>query len=109
MVGKSYASFQLFMFPNALIYANQNVHAIGDRANGLVLDAYEIALRNLNMTTFEGSDLRPRLEHAQVLAPKDADRLVKMGGMSKAVVLVTKFTQSNLIHLVIASVQPTHV
>ncbi|RDX40455.1 hypothetical protein OH76DRAFT_1412962 [Lentinus brumalis] len=60
-----------------------NVHAIGDRANGLVLDAFEAALASANVTA-----LRPRLEHAQILAQKDMARFGDLG--------------------VIASVQPTH-
>ncbi|KAL1748630.1 amidohydrolase 3 [Schizophyllum fasciatum] len=59
------------------------VHAIGDRANGIVLDAFEAALDGANVTA-----LRPRLEHAQMMAPADMARLGKLG--------------------VIASVQPTH-
>ncbi|KAL1761483.1 amidohydrolase family-domain-containing protein [Schizophyllum commune] len=61
-----------------------NVHAIGDRANGLVLDAFEAALTNTNI-----SAVRPRLEHAQLMTDKDIERLGRLG--------------------VIASVQPTHV
>ncbi|KAH9913457.1 amidohydrolase family-domain-containing protein [Epithele typhae] len=60
-----------------------NVHAIGDRANGIVLDAFEAALTGANV-----SALRPRLEHAQILAEKDMARFGDLG--------------------VIASVQPTH-
>ncbi|KAL0956102.1 hypothetical protein HGRIS_002270 [Hohenbuehelia grisea] len=61
-----------------------NVHAIGDRANGLVLDAFEAALKDVDV-----SALRPRLEHAQIMTESDMTRLGKLG--------------------VIASVQPTHV
>ncbi|KAF4598377.1 hypothetical protein EYR38_006779 [Pleurotus pulmonarius] len=61
-----------------------NVHAIGDRANGLVLDSFEAALEGVNVTA-----LRPRLEHAQLMTKADMQRLGKLG--------------------VIASVQPTHV
>ncbi|KAF5314329.1 hypothetical protein D9619_011773 [Psilocybe cf. subviscida] len=60
------------------------VHCIGDRANHVVLDIYE---RILN----EGTDVaewRPRIEHAQVFAPEDLEKIGKLG--------------------VIASVQPTH-
>ncbi|OCH90259.1 hypothetical protein OBBRIDRAFT_793498 [Obba rivulosa] len=60
-----------------------NVHAIGDRANGVVLDAFEEALKDVNV-----SALRPRLEHAQILAKADMARFGSLG--------------------VIASVQPTH-
>ncbi|KAI0320766.1 amidohydrolase family-domain-containing protein [Amylostereum chailletii] len=60
-----------------------NVHAIGDRANSLVIDAFESALEGINVTA-----LRPRLEHAQIIRHVDMTRLAKLG--------------------VIASVQPTH-
>lgn len=58
-------------------------HAIGDRGNRVVLDAYAGALGD-----GVGGDHRWRIEHAQVLAPADLPRLAKMG--------------------VIASMQPTH-
>ncbi|KAJ7873422.1 amidohydrolase family-domain-containing protein [Mycena leptocephala] len=60
-----------------------NVHAIGDRANGIVLDAFEASLMGVNVTA-----LRPRLEHAQLMTKADMQRLGSLG--------------------VIASVQPTH-
>ncbi|THU95686.1 amidohydrolase 3 [Dendrothele bispora CBS 962.96] len=60
-----------------------NVHAIGDRANNIVLDAFEAALDGANVTA-----LRPRLEHAQILTTEDMERLGRLG--------------------VIASIQPTH-
>ncbi|KAG0704666.1 amidohydrolase 3, partial [Suillus ampliporus] len=60
-----------------------NVHAIGDYANGVVLDTFETALKDVNVTA-----LRPRLEHAQILTKTDMERVGKLG--------------------VIASVQPTH-
>ncbi|GAW10658.1 amidohydrolase ytcJ [Lentinula edodes] len=60
-----------------------NVHAIGDRANGLVVDAFEASLNGVNVTA-----LRPRLEHAQLMTKADMHRVGKLG--------------------VIASVQPTH-
>ncbi|KAK0212699.1 amidohydrolase family-domain-containing protein [Desarmillaria ectypa] len=61
-----------------------NVHAIGDRANGIVLDAFEKALSGIDVAA-----LRPRLEHAQLLTEADMKRVGELG--------------------VIASVQPTHV
>ena len=60
-----------------------NVHAIGDRGNRLVLDAFESALR-----TVPRADHRFRIEHAQVLSPEDIPRFAKLG--------------------VIPSMQPTH-
>ncbi|KAF7321442.1 putative amidohydrolase YtcJ [Mycena kentingensis (nom. inval.)] len=60
-----------------------NVHAIGDRANGMVLDVFETVLQGVDI-----SASRPRLEHAQIITASDRKRLGKLG--------------------VIASVQPTH-
>ena len=56
------------------------VHAIGDRANRAVLEAFAAA--------GSGHDLRFRVEHAQVLAPEDMPRFAALG--------------------VVASMQPTH-
>ena len=58
-------------------------HAIGDRANRLVLDAYEQALKE-----HPSKDHRFRIEHAQVVSPEDFSRFVSLG--------------------VIPSMQPTH-
>lgn len=58
-------------------------HAIGDRGNRNVLDAYARALGN-----DAAGDHRWRIEHAQVLAPEDLPRLAQLH--------------------VIASMQPTH-
>lgn len=61
-----------------------SIHAIGDRANGLVMDMYEsVALRNGK------KDRRFRIEHAQHLAPEKAEEFGKQG--------------------VVASVQPDHL
>ena len=49
-------------------------HAIGDRGNRIVLDAYEAALR-----TTGARDHRLRIEHAQVLAAQDIPRFAKLG------------------------------
>jgi len=51
------------------------VHAIGDRANRIVLDAYESALQR----TRPGGEPRFRIEHAQVLAPADIPRFAQLG------------------------------
>ena len=59
------------------------VHAIGDRANRVALDAFE-ATREL----WEPAGLRPRIEHAQILDPTDVPRFAKLG--------------------VVASMQPSH-
>lgn len=58
-------------------------HAIGDRANRLVLDTYARVLDD-----DAKSDHRWRIEHAQILAPDDIPRFARLG--------------------VIASMQPTH-
>lgn len=59
------------------------IHAIGDSANGLILDMYErIAKKNKNW------DRRFRIEHAQHIHPQDFKRFARLG--------------------VIASVQPYH-
>ncbi len=50
-------------------------HAIGDRANRMVLDAYEHAQEAVP----GAHDARLRIEHAQVLAPEDIPRFAKLG------------------------------
>jgi predicted amidohydrolase YtcJ len=50
------------------------VHAIGDRANRDALDALE-ATRDL----WQPRGLRPRIEHAQCLAPEDVGRFAQLG------------------------------
>jgi predicted amidohydrolase YtcJ len=51
------------------------IHAIGDRANRIVLDVYE----TLETVYPEAKDLRPRIEHAQVVSLKDWPRFPKLG------------------------------
>ena len=60
-----------------------NVHAIGDAGNRIVLDAFEASSRHSSARA-----LRPRIEHAQVVALEDIPRFAKLD--------------------VIASIQPTH-
>ena len=60
-----------------------NTHAIGDRAVRAVLDAYEAATDEVDAPL-----RRPRIEHAQIVAPKDRSRFGALGA--------------------VASVQPTH-
>ncbi|OZC03888.1 amidohydrolase [Rubricoccus marinus] len=62
-----------------------NTHAIGDRANRAVLDAYESAMAETGAASGAG---RHRIEHAQVVSLDDIQRTADLG--------------------VIASVQPTH-
>jgi predicted amidohydrolase YtcJ len=50
------------------------VHAIGDRANRDALDAFE-ATREV----WQPLGLRPRIEHAQLLAPEDVGRFAALG------------------------------
>jgi hypothetical protein len=50
------------------------VHAIGDRGNRIVLDAYEAALKNVPKR-----DHRSRVEHAQVLEFGDIPRFARLG------------------------------
>ncbi len=58
-----------------------NTHAIGDRANRVVLEAYAAVLGGPN-------DRRFRIEHAQVVAPEDFEKFAR--------------------YSIIASMQPTH-
>jgi len=50
------------------------VHAIGDRANRLVLDIFEKILKEVPV-----KDPRFRIEHAQVVAPEDIERFCRLG------------------------------
>jgi predicted amidohydrolase YtcJ len=50
------------------------VHAIGEKANGLVLDIYDSVAK-----AHGARDRRFRIEHAQHLRPVDAPRLARMG------------------------------
>ncbi len=61
-----------------------NIHAIGDRANRVTLDAFDAAKKINNRR-----DTRHRIEHAQFVHPTDAPRFKQLG--------------------VIASMQPCHV
>ena len=51
-----------------------NVHAIGDRGNRIVLDAFDSALRK-----YPKADHRFRIEHAQVLSQEDIPRFARLG------------------------------
>lgn len=61
-----------------------NIHAIGDAANRQVLDGFEFVENQLG----DQSDLRHRIEHAQIVAPEDIPRFMDLD--------------------LIASMQPTH-
>ncbi|MFP5355658.1 MAG: amidohydrolase [Gemmatimonadota bacterium] len=51
-----------------------NVHAIGDRANRVVLDEFEAAL-----AAHPSADHRFRVEHAQIIHPDDIPRFAQLG------------------------------
>jgi predicted amidohydrolase YtcJ len=53
-----------------------HVHAIGDRANRIVLDVYERVLRETGLL---GTDHRWRVIHAQVVHPDDFPRFGRLG------------------------------
>ena len=53
-----------------------NVHAIGDRGNRIVLDAFDSAMKK-----FPRADHRFRVEHAQTLSPADIPRFAKLGAI----------------------------
>lgn len=64
------------------------VHAIGDRANHEVLNAFERLLKDRGRRTGDGaqsptasrpSSLRHRIEHVQLIHPEDAPRLARLG------------------------------
>ena len=99
--GWQVVSRHTFSFELTLIPA-QNVHAIGDRANGIILDVFESSLKGVNVTA-----LRPRLEHAQMMTVADMRRLGKLGGQSCFRFCLRHFLLTRS-RTVIASVQPTH-
>jgi predicted amidohydrolase YtcJ len=77
------------MFKEALRRGIQvETHAIGDRANRLILDLYEEAMRSLLDDKHVVPGPRWRVEHAQILSEQDIPRFAKLG--------------------VIASMQPSH-
>jgi predicted amidohydrolase YtcJ len=77
------------MFEDALRRGIQvETHAIGDRANRLILDLYEEAFKAVPPNERKVQDPRWRVEHAQILSAADLPRFAKLG--------------------VIASMQPSH-
>ena len=60
----------------AKLILEQNVHAIGDKANHVVLDGIEEATG----ANLEALPRRFRLEHAQIMTQADLRRAVKLGG-----------------------------
>ena len=77
------------MFKEALRRGIQvETHAIGDRANRLILNLYEEAMRSFPGDKYAVPGPRWRVEHAQILSEQDIPRFAKLG--------------------VIASMQPSH-
>jgi predicted amidohydrolase YtcJ len=77
------------MFKEALRRGIQvETHAIGDRANRLILDLYEEAMLSFLDDKYAVPGPRWRIEHAQILSEQDIPRFAKLG--------------------VIASMQPSH-
>ncbi len=54
-------------------------HAIGDRANRIILDLYEEAFQAVPPNERKVKEPRWRVEHAQVLSPSDLPRFAKLG------------------------------
>ncbi|MGQ9620565.1 MAG: amidohydrolase, partial [Bacteroidales bacterium] len=78
-----YEEFEDMVFKADRMGFQIGVHAIGDKANYLVLNAFENSLKANGKR-----DSRHRIEHAQTLQPNDIPRFAQLG--------------------VIASMQPTH-
>lgn len=56
-----------------------NTHAIGDRANRMVLDWYEEAFARVPMSQRAEKEPRWRIEHSQIIEPGDIQRFTKLG------------------------------
>lgn len=54
-------------------------HAIGDRANRLILDLYEEAFKAVPPNERKVREPRWRIEHAQILSPQDIPRFARLG------------------------------
>lgn len=54
-------------------------HAIGDRANRIVLDMYEAAFKAVPPAERKIADPRWRIEHAQIVSPEDLPRFKTLG------------------------------
>ena len=68
------------MFKDALRRGIQvETHAIGDRANRLILDLYEQAFKAVPPEQRKIREPRWRVEHAQILDPSDLPRFAKLG------------------------------
>jgi predicted amidohydrolase YtcJ len=68
------------MFEEALRRGIQvETHAIGDRANRLILDLYEEAFKAVPPNERKIREPRWRVEHAQIIDPADLPRFAKLG------------------------------
>jgi predicted amidohydrolase YtcJ len=68
------------MFEEALRRGVQvETHAIGDRANRIILDLYERALKSVPPEQRKVREPRWRVEHAQILSARDIPRFAKLG------------------------------
>ena len=68
------------MFEEALRRGLQvETHAIGDRANRLILDLYQAAFKAVPPNERKIAEPRWRIEHAQILHPADLPRFTKLG------------------------------
>jgi predicted amidohydrolase YtcJ len=68
------------MFEEALRRGIQvETHAIGDRANRLILDLYEQAFKAVPPNDRKIREPRWRIEHAQIVDPADMPRFAKLG------------------------------
>src|SRR5438876_7689473 len=68
------------MFEEALRSGIQvETHAIGDRANRLILDLYEQAFKAVPPNARNLREPRWRVEHAQIVDPADIPRFAKLG------------------------------
>jgi predicted amidohydrolase YtcJ len=68
------------MFEEALRRGIQvETHAIGDRANRLILDLYEQAFKAVLVDEWKIREPRWRIEHAQIVDPDDILRFAKLG------------------------------
>jgi hypothetical protein len=68
------------MFEEALRRGIQvETHALGDRANRLILDLYEQAFKAVPPDEWKIREPRWRIEHAQIVDPNDIPRFAKLG------------------------------
>jgi predicted amidohydrolase YtcJ len=68
------------IFEEALRHGIQvETHAIGDRANRVILDLYQRAFQTVPPEQRKVRDPRWRVEHAQILSPADLPRFAKLG------------------------------